>query len=135
MRNWLIFALADKFSTDLDLHVETAFLVEVAVKLKVLAGVVLLAASAVAMAKTVEVEVDGLNCALCSEEMKTKLKSVAHADKVVPRLECGRIYFGLPPGGELDATNLRKTLLQSGFVMGAVSDVNSPIDVAGAAKC
>ena len=102
---------------------------------KILASVLLLVASAAAMAKTVQVNVDGLNCALCSEEMKTKLKTVTHADKVVPRLECGHIYFGLPSGVQLDTVALRTTLLQSGFVMGSVNDVNSPIDVAGAAKC
>jgi hypothetical protein len=117
------------------LHVKTAFLEEVAVKRKVLMAGILLAVSAVAMAKTVQVEVDGLNCALCSEEMKTKLKTVAHADKVVPRLECGRIYFGLSAGEKLDESGLRSTLLQSGFVMGSVSDVPGTIDVVGAAKC
>jgi hypothetical protein len=105
------------------------------VKRKVLMAGLLLAVSAVAMAKTVQVEVDGLNCALCSEEMKTKLKTVAHADKVVPRLECGRIYFGLSSGENLDEPGLRSTLLQSGFVMGSVSDVPGTIDVVGAAKC
>jgi hypothetical protein len=114
---------------------EIALVVEVSVKIKYLAGVALLAVSALAMAKTVQVDVDGLNCALCSEEMKTQLKAAAHADKVVPRLECGRIYFSLAGNEKLDEAGLRSKLLQSGFTMGAVTDVQSPIEVAGAAKC
>lgn len=104
-------------------------------KLKILVGTLLLAANVAVMAKTVQVEVDGLNCALCSEEMKSSLKTAAHADKVVPRLECGRIYFDLVGSNTLDEAALRKALLSSGFTMGAVSAVNSPIDVVGHAAC
>ena len=95
----------------------------------------LLLVSATAFARTVQVDVDGLNCALCSAEMKKSLTSVAHADKVVTRLDCGKIYFEISEGAQLNEVGLRTTLLSQGFTMGDVHDLNAPLDSLEHAKC
>lgn len=72
-------------------------------------------AAAPATSTTLEVNVVGLNCSLCSEEMKSKLKTLAGARDIEPRLECGKIYFDMPPGAQLDARILSATLMSRGF--------------------
>lgn len=68
-----------------------------------------------ATSRTLELAVFGLNCSLCSEEMKTKLKSVSGARDIEPRLECGKIYLDMPPGARMDIRGLSAVLLQNGF--------------------
>ncbi len=63
----------------------------------------------------VELEVDGLNCALCSEAMKSALKSAAGAKDIEPRLECGRIYLEVAQGVPLNEAAVNFTLLANGF--------------------
>jgi hypothetical protein len=94
-----------------------------------------LLASAGAFANTVQVEVDGLNCALCSEKMKTTLMTVAHADTVVPRLDCGKIFFDVSRGSQFNEVGLRTTLLSEGFTMGAVREMSASAATLGAASC
>lgn len=64
---------------------------------------------------TVEVSVVGLNCSLCSEEMKTNLKTLSGAQDIEPRLECGKIYLAMPPGAQLNERLLSAALLKNGF--------------------
>ncbi len=65
--------------------------------------------------QTLEVAVDGLNCALCSEAMKTSLKKVAGATDLEPRLECGRIYLEVDPSATLNEAGLSFALMSNGF--------------------
>lgn len=104
--------------------------------MKRLCALVFMVAASTCFAKTVEVAVDGLNCALCSEKMKTQLKQAAGASHVVPRLDCGKIYFDLSKEKQLDEGALRMTLLTSGYSMTGVKDISVPADKAGSAlKC
>ena len=65
--------------------------------------------------KTLEMQVSGLNCALCSEAMKSSLKKAANANDLEPRLECGRIYLQLPPEAVFNEGAVSFTLLANGF--------------------
>ncbi len=64
---------------------------------------------------TIELQVEGLNCALCSEAMKADLKRVAGATDIEPKLECGRIYLQVAPGATLNEGAINMTLLANGF--------------------
>ncbi|HDR9103575.1 TPA: hypothetical protein QDB04_000295 [Burkholderia vietnamiensis] len=88
--------------------------------LALLAGTFGLAAQAALTTTTpastvIAVNVQGLNCSLCSEEMKTKLKTLVGARDIEPRLECGKIYLDMPPGKALDARQLAAMLRKNGF--------------------
>ena len=69
-------------------------------------------------ATTLELAVVGLNCSLCSDEMKSKLKNLSGAQDIEPRLECGKIYLDVPVGTRLNDRILSATLLQNGFTYG-----------------
>ena len=71
--------------------------------------------AAPAATTTMELDVFGLNCSLCSQEMKTKMKSLVGATDIEPRLECGKIYLELPKGMPLVADRLVATLASNGF--------------------
>ena len=68
-----------------------------------------------AVGQTMELKVAGLNCALCSEAMKSSLKKAAGATDIEPRLECGAIYLQVPPGTQPNEGALNFTLLANGF--------------------
>lgn len=72
-------------------------------------------AMAAATPQTLEVDVEGLNCALCTEAMKQEMKHKAGALDIEPRLECGRIYLSMPPGQKLNEGALSFMLLSNGF--------------------
>lgn len=76
------------------------------------------AASPAGASTTLELAVVGLNCSLCSEEMKSKLKNLSGAQDIEPRLECGKIYVDVPVGTRLNDRILSATLLQNGFTYG-----------------
>ena len=79
---------------------------------------------------TLELSVEGLNCSLCSEEMKGKLKRLAGATDIEHRLECGKIYLDMPQGARLNENNLTSILLSNGFTyQGAKPSAKSLSDV------
>jgi hypothetical protein len=73
------------------------------------------ATAAPAPSTTMEVAVTGLNCSLCSAEMKGKLMSLSGATDIEPRLECGKIYLDVPAGSQLRQQVLSDALLRNGF--------------------
>ena len=77
-----------------------------------------LASSPAVASTTLELAVVGLNCTLCSDEMKSKLKNLSGAQDIEPRLECGKIYLDVPVGTRLNDRILSATLLQNGFTYG-----------------
>ncbi|MBU9200425.1 hypothetical protein KTD31_03530 [Burkholderia multivorans] len=77
----------------------------------------------------IAVNVEGLNCSLCSEEMKTKLKTLVGARDIEPRLECGKIYLDMPPGKQLDARQLAAMLRENGFTYQGAEPGKRPLSV------
>jgi hypothetical protein len=86
-----------------------------------------LALATVAHAGTVKVLIDGLNCSLCSEEMRAKLKQTVGATDVEPKLECGFLFFDMPAGGQLSASNLRPLLEANGFTLKGMQASNMTV--------
>lgn len=77
-----------------------------------------------ASAETLEVALEGLNCALCGEAMKDRLKQVSGAHDVEPKLECGRLYLDVPPGAKVSEGGLGMVLLSNGFTLKSVKPTN-----------
>lgn len=77
--------------------------------------------------QTVEIAVEGLNCALCSEAMKSQLKKLAGATDIEPRLECGRIYLDVPQGARVNEGALSFTLMSNGFNLKGVKPADKSI--------
>lgn len=64
---------------------------------------------------TIEANVFGLNCSLCSDEMKVTLKGLVGATDIEPRLECGKIYFEMPADAKFNDRALPSAMLAKGF--------------------
>lgn len=85
-------------------------------------------------AQTLEMQVTGLNCALCSEAMKDSLKKAANANDLEPRLECGRIYLQLPPEAQFNEGAVSFTLLANGFTFKSVQPTHKTLSEIRATK-
>lgn len=84
----------------------------------------------------VELEVDGLNCALCSEAMKSALKKAAGAKDIEPRLECGRIYLEMDKSASVNESAVNFTLLANGFnLKGTQTSTKSMAEVRASKTC
>jgi copper chaperone CopZ len=94
-----------------------------------------LATSAAVMADTMEVSLQGLNCALCSEAMKTQLKKLSGAQSVLPHLDCGVIFLDMPTGAKVDETRLGLALLSDGFTLKSVKPANMSLAQARDMTC
>lgn len=94
-----------------------------------------LATSAAAMAGTVEVSLQGLNCALCSDAMKAQLKHMSGAEEVLPRLECGLLFLEMAPGARVNELSLGLALQSNGFTMKAVKPTNMSLAEARDLSC
>jgi hypothetical protein len=96
---------------------------------------VALASSAAAMADTLEVSLQGLNCALCGESMKKELKQLAGASEVVPHLDCGVLFLEVPPGTRVNEGKLGLALLADGFTLKDVKSTNMSLAQARDMTC
>lgn len=63
----------------------------------------------------VEVQVSGLNCALCSEAMRASLVKAVGATDIEPKLECGSIYLQIPKNATFNEGALGFTLQANGY--------------------
>jgi hypothetical protein len=88
-----------------------------------LAGTAGAATSSAMPTQTQEASVVGLNCTLCSDEMRVSLKKATGAKDLEPRLECGRIYFETDPGASFNEAALTFTLTANGFTLKGVRPV------------
>jgi hypothetical protein len=79
------------------------------------------------MSETVQVEVEGLNCALCSESMKTSMLEISGAHDIEPRLECGRIYLEMTKGQRPNSWTLGNFLMTKGFNLKKITPANQSI--------
>lgn len=73
--------------------------------------------------QTLEASVAGLNCALCSDQMRQSLKKATGATDLEPQLECGRIYFETDPSRSFNEAALTFALTANGFNLNGVRPV------------
>ena len=82
------------------------------------------ATSTPSASSTIELDVFGLNCSLCSDKMKAKLMQLSGARDIEPRLECGKIYLDMPAGARLNDKGLSATLKENGFTYDGAKPAN-----------
>jgi len=92
-------------------------------------------AFATAQATTLEVKVEGLNCALCSAHLKETLKQAANASAIEPRLECGSIYLETNETPARTEAAISWPLTSNGFNLKSVEPSSRTIEQAKAMKC
>jgi copper chaperone CopZ len=88
------------------------------------ASLITAATASPAPSTTMEMAVTGLNCSLCSAEMKSKLKTIAGATDIEPRLMCGKVYLDMPTGSQLNESVMSSTLKKSGFTFDGLKPAN-----------
>lgn len=103
--------------------------------LRPVVATVALSTSAVALAGTLELSLQGLNCALCGDQMKAALKKLSGADAVIPHLECGKLFLDMPAGAKVDEGQLGIALLSEGFTLNSVKPTNMSLAQAKDLTC
>lgn len=89
----------------------------VATSLLLLVGLLLPAWAGSSNATRIDVQLRGMDCAICFQGLEQKLRDLPGADKVVIDLERGRLSLQLRAGSSLTDDTLRQLLLDSGFVV------------------
>ncbi len=84
--------------------------------------------------QTLELHVEGLNCALCSEAMRASLLKATGGRDIEPRLECGRIFVEVPQGAVLNESAVNFTLQANGFNLKDVAKASRSLEQVRARK-
>lgn len=84
--------------------------------------------------QTMELQVEGLNCTLCSEAMRAGLLKAAGGRDIEPRLECGRIFVEVPAGAVLNEGAINFTLQANGFNLKGVAKTPRSLEQVRARK-
>ncbi|MEP7043961.1 MAG: heavy metal-associated domain-containing protein [Dokdonella sp.] len=92
------------------------------------AASLLLAASIVARATTIEMDVNGLVCAFCAQGIEKKLRSFAATDDVAVSLEQRLVAVAMKPGQDIGDEELLKALTDAGYTVKAIRRADEPID-------
>lgn len=100
-----------------------------------LLAVVALSALAPAHAAVLELQVQGLNCTLCSDEMKAEMMISGRASALEPKLECGVIFVETAIPKEQAKAALEPTLTKNGFNLLGVSESKLSMAEAGKLPC
>ncbi|KWT95525.1 MULTISPECIES: hypothetical protein [unclassified Variovorax] len=88
-----------------------------------------------AHADTLEVKVDGLNCALCSDQMRASLLKAADATAIEPKLECGVIFLETEKSPVATEAALGWTLTSHGFNLKSVERSRKTLEEVRNLKC
>lgn len=84
---------------------------------------------------TLEVKLEGLNCALCSAHLTEALKQATGASAIEPRLECGSIFMETNETPARTEAAISWPLLTNGFNLKSVEPSEKTMDQAKAMKC
>jgi mercuric ion binding protein len=88
----------------------------------------LLAASAPAMARTVEMDVNGLVCGFCAQGIEKTLKGFPATEAVFVSLEHRLVAVKLKDGADIADETLRKALKDSGYTVVAIHRTEHSLD-------
>ena len=80
----------------------------------------LLGLSNLAMAKTIEMDVNGLVCAFCAQGIEKSLKALPETQAVYVSLERRLVAVQLKDGTDIDDARLRKTITNAGYKVVAI---------------
>lgn len=95
---------------------------------KFLMAILLLIASPLAAAKTVEIEVNGLVCGFCAQGIEKTLKALPATEGVFVSLENRLVAVKLKDGNDVDDAALRKALKDSGYTVVAIRRTERSLD-------
>jgi mercuric ion binding protein len=95
---------------------------------KFLMAILLLIASPLAAAKTVEMEVNGLVCGFCAQGIEKTLKALPATEGVFVSLENRLVAVQLKDGNDIDDAALRKALKDSGYTVVAIRRTERSLD-------
>ena len=95
---------------------------------RVLLVALLMFASLVAHATTIEMHVNGLVCAFCAQGIEKKLRKFPATADVVVSLEQRLVAVALKDGQDIPDAELRKALTNAGYTVTAIQRSDTPID-------
>jgi mercuric ion binding protein len=95
---------------------------------KFLMAILLLIASPLAAAKTVEMEVNGLVCGFCAQGIEKTLEALPATEGVFVSLENRLVAVKLKDGNDIDDAALRKALKDSGYTVVAIRRTERSLD-------
>lgn len=95
---------------------------------KLVVAILLLIASPLAAAKTVEMEVNGLVCGFCAQGIEKTLKALPATEGVFVSLENRLVAVKLKDGNDVDDAALRKALKDSGYTVVAIRRTERSLD-------
>ena len=86
--------------------------------------------------QVVTLNVEGLNCAACTDDVKAALKQASQATRVDSHMECGRIYLSTPANAKVNELAIRLALSSNGINLKNVEASIMPLEsVRKAAAC
>ncbi|HEY5802461.1 MAG TPA: heavy-metal-associated domain-containing protein [Lysobacter sp.] len=98
------------------------------IRFKSLVAAAMLAASSLASAATIEMDVNGLVCAFCAQGIEKSLKAFPATDGVFVSLEHRIVAVHLKDGTDIDDAALRKAITDSGYTVVAIRRTDEPLD-------
>ena len=97
-------------------------------RFKLFLAALLLGASSAALAKTVEMDVNGLVCGFCAQGIEKTLKGLPATEGVFVSLEHRLVAVKLKDGADIDDAALRKALKDSGYTVVAIHRTEHSLD-------
>lgn len=88
----------------------------------------LIGISALASAKTIEMDVNGLVCAFCAQGIQKTLKAFPATQDVYVSLENRIVAVELKEGTDIDDATLRKAITDSGYTVVAIRRTGDSLD-------
>ena len=97
-------------------------------RFKLLMTALLLAASPLAAARTIEMDVNGLVCGFCAQGIEKTLKTLPATEGVFVSLEHRLVAVKLRDGSDIDDAALRKALKDSGYTVVGIRRTEHSLD-------
>lgn len=96
--------------------------------LKSTLAALLMGLSAIASARTIEMDVNGLVCAFCAQGIEKTLKRFPATAAVFVSLEYRLVAVQLKDGADIDDATLRKAMTDSGYTVVAIRRSDASLD-------
>jgi len=89
---------------------------------------ILVFASAIASADTIEMKVYGLVCAFCAQGIEKKLRAFPATEDVVVSLEQKLVALATKPGQDVADDEIRRALTDAGYAVKAIHREDETLD-------
>jgi len=95
--------------------------------IKAIVAAALLSNSMFALAKTIQVEVNGLVCAFCAQGIEKTLRAFPATEDVFVSLERRLVAIALKDGQSIDETLLKKAITDAGYTAVEITYAETPL--------